>query len=135
MRFLDLHLELLPGGDGQGLRIDVGGGPFGEDREVVVCRPRLGLESEMAPGLLLELLEPRCPRADQRRGDLGVQLYEEGLALRAGDVPAEAALGVHGVRLHRDDDAVAAAGRAAVGEDLAWSVRDVLARHLDETEG
>ena len=56
------------------------------------------------------------------------------LRARAGGQRAELPLGVDRGRRLGEDDSVAAAGRALLGEDLARAVRDVLPRHLDQAE-
>ena len=56
------------------------------------------------------------------------------LAARALDQRAQPLLQLHRRRLLRDDDPVAGADRALLGEDLARPVGDVLARHLDQPE-
>ena len=68
-------------------------------------------------------------------GDVRVQLDSERArcASSAASI-AQLALGLDRGRGLREDDAVALAGRTALGEDLARAVRHVLARHLDEAE-
>ena len=114
MRLLELDLELLPALDGKRLVLDRVRRALLEDDEVVVRRALAAFHREAAAGLLLELGEALRAGADERRGDLRVQLDVECLAPRAGDQPADAPLRIDGMSLHRHDDAVALAGGADV---------------------
>src|SRR5207244_2144824 len=92
-------------------------------------------EEEAALRRLLELAQAGTARADDEVRNLGRNLDLEGLVAGARrDQRAQPALDVDGGRVLRDDDAVTATCRAFLRHDLARTVRDVLARHLDEAE-
>ena len=103
----------------------------------VVERQALGaLEVEGAAGLLLQRVQHARAVAGELRAHARVHLHEERLDV-LGRLVAEVAhpaLEVDGDRLLGADDAVAVAGRAGPGDDLAHALGDVLARHLDEAE-
>ena len=84
---------------------------------------------------LLDLREPRAARPGEQRQH--ARVHRDPVRLRARARPASSrsrrSTLERGRRL-RDDDAVAGAGRALAGHDLARPVGDVLARHLDEAE-
>src|SRR5438105_3483237 len=107
---------------------------LGEHDEVVGMDVLLRHDEEAAFRLLLELDEPQTARTDQHGGHLRVQLDAEGLLARTRRQRPQAPLNVDRRRRLGDDDAVAAAGGALLGEDLARAVGHVLARHLDEPE-
>ena len=84
---------------------------------------------------------PRSRRAASRPGPTrsaatcGMELDPERLGARARRASARSRRSTSTAAVVlRDDDAVAGAGRALAGEDLARAVGDVLARHLDEAE-
>ena len=107
---------------------------LGQDDEAIQAERLLRLEGEALAGLLLQLVEELAGRAREDGGDVGVQLHEKRLRLRAADVLAELPLHLHGARLRGDDDPRRLARRTLVGEDLARPVGHVLARHLHQAE-
>ena len=98
------------------------------------CDALLRHEEEALLRGLLDLGEARAALAEQERHRLRVHLDPERLGAGAGGERAQPPLDVERGRRLGDDDAVARAGRALLGEDLARPVGDVLPRHLDEAE-
>src|SRR5581483_3873442 len=130
----ELELELLAGLDRR-LRREAGDVAAVEQAEVVEVDVLEPDEEEGPLRDLLELAQPRAARAGDDRRDPGVELHLERLRARARrHERAQLALDLHRRRPLRDDDPVAAAGRALAGHHLARAVGDVLARHLDEPE-
>ena len=108
---------------------------LGEHLEVVDRRGLSSFEDEPALRRGLDLGEPLGAGPDQHRGDVGFQGDLEGLRTRlrrcqGPQPPFDVDRGRHLGK----DDAVPAARRALLGQDLARPVRDVLPRHLDEAE-
>ena len=92
------------------------------------------LEEEAALAALLDLLEAGRAGTDQQACHLRVHLDAESLAARAERKLTQAPLEIDGGRALRVDDAVTVADGAALGQDLARTVGDVLARHLHQPE-
>ena len=91
-------------------------------------------EEEALLRRLLDLGEARAAGPEQQRGDPRAHLDPERLGAGARGEHAQPPLDLErGGRL-REDDPVAGAGGALLGQDLARAVGDVLARHLDEAE-
>ena len=89
-------------------------------------RPVSCLDLDDAPGT------PGLPTSSR---DRGLHLDQERLRLGAlRDEVAQPALDLDRDRLLGQHDALAVAGRAGLGEDLAHAVGHVLARHLDQPE-
>ena len=88
----------------------------------------------MLAGVLLQLLQARATRADHARGNLRVDLHEEGLRARERGLTAQRAEIVEGDGLIAEHTAFARTARALRRHDLAHAIGDVLTRHLDEAE-
>src|SRR5205814_10173609 len=95
---------------------------FLEHDEVIDVCVLFADEVEAAPRLLLQLDQPGRTRADQQRRDLRSDLDAISLVPRAGGERTEATLDLDRRRGLRDDDPVAAAGRALLGHHLARAV-------------
>ncbi len=130
---IELHLDLGALLD-RSCRCQRGDRAFLEHDEVVERHTVARLDLEALLRQSLDLDEPCRSGPDHHARDVGVQLDAERLRPRAVAELTQLALGVDRCRAVGVDDAVARAGRALAGEDLARPVGDVLARHLDEAE-
>jgi hypothetical protein len=94
VRLLELDLELLAALDGQRLVLDlVPAEPCSRTTKWSCGRALAGPSPRgCRPVSFSSSARPLAPGADERRGDLRVQLDVEGLAPRAGDQPADAPL-------------------------------------------
>src|SRR3954451_21447540 len=136
VRLHDLDEHLVAVVEGDRLVADLVERALHHDLEVVERQALRAGEQEVLARLDLHEVQHARAVAGELARHARVHLHEErlGLAGRAGAELAQPALELDRDRLLRQDDAVAVAGRARPSHDLAHALRDVLARHLDETE-
>src|SRR4051812_37170049 len=134
VRLLDRDEDLLADLERQRPLFDLIAAARLDDMEGVEGKGVATLEVEPLSGLLLEIGEPgtrrdqlrRYARVDPDQVGLGIRLLVHDLLELANDRDRHGLLGA--------DHTLAVAGRAALGEDLADAVGDVLPRHLDQAE-
>ena len=132
MRLVDRQQHLVADLERQRAALDVAAVAGLGDLERVDRQRVAALEQERLGGLLLELQQAAVV-AHQLPGDLRVDADQMRLPRLLGDV-AELAQDLDRDGLGGANHALAVAGRALGGQDLADAVGDVLAGHLDQPE-